>query len=63
MCDSIRLRLGRLRTTGPFGRVDTGQVEFPSTVEADPVCAVLDGEGAAQVTVPATENKLEDAQE
>jgi hypothetical protein len=52
-----------IRTSGRCWRVDTGYVKFPATVEADPVCAVFDCEGAAQVTVPATENKLEDAQE
>jgi len=39
------------------------QVEFPSTIEADAVCAVFDGEHAAEVTVPATKNKLKDTQE
>jgi len=35
------------------------QIEFPSTVEADLVCAVFNGEGAAEVTVPAAEDELE----
>jgi len=36
-----------------------GQIEFPSTVEADLVCAVLNGEHAAEVAVPAAKDKLE----
>ena len=36
-----------------------GQLEFPSTVEADPVCAVFDREHTAEVTVPAAKGKLE----
>jgi hypothetical protein len=38
-----------------------GQVEFRSTVEADLVRAVFDGEHTAEVTVAASKNKLEDA--
>jgi len=35
------------------------QVEFPSTVEAYPVCAIFDREDAAQVTMPAANDKLD----
>jgi hypothetical protein len=38
------------------------QVEFPSTVEADPVGAAFDGEHAAEVTVPAAKDKLKKRQ-
>jgi hypothetical protein len=39
--------------------VSVRQVEFSSTVEANPVCAVFDREHTAEVTVPAAKNKLE----
>ena len=39
------------------------QVEFPSTVEADLVCAVFDGEDAAEVTVPAAKDELKNRQQ
>jgi hypothetical protein len=38
------------------------QIELPSTVEAHPVSPVLDGKDAAEVTVPAAEDKLEKRQ-
>jgi hypothetical protein len=41
-------------------RIRGGQVEFPTTIEADPVRAVLNGEHTAHVFVPATKQKLED---
>jgi hypothetical protein len=44
---------------GLFWRVRIRQFEFQSTVEADAVCAVFDGEHAALVTMPATEDELE----
>jgi hypothetical protein len=40
-------------------RMRVRQVEFPSTVEAYPVSPVLDGEDAAQVTMPAANHKLD----
>jgi hypothetical protein len=39
------------------------QIEFASTVEANLVRAVFDREHAAEVTMPAAKNKLEDTQE
>jgi hypothetical protein len=36
------------------------QIEFASTIKADPVGALFDGEHPASVTVTASENKLED---
>jgi len=41
-------------------RIRGRQVEFPTTIEADPVRAVLNGEHTAHVFVPATKQKLED---
>ena len=38
------------------------QIEFPSTIEANFVCAVFDREYPADMTVAATENKLEDCE-
>jgi hypothetical protein len=58
-CPEARGRRG----ARPFGCVRIGQVEFASTVEADLICAVFDGEHTAQVTVSATENKLEHGQQ
>jgi len=42
------------------GGGNSRQVEFPSTVEADAVSAVLDGEHPAHVVMPASEDKLKD---
>jgi hypothetical protein len=39
------------------------QIEFATTVEADLVCAVFNGENTAEVAVPAAENKLEHSQQ
>jgi hypothetical protein len=50
------------RSFGPSWRKRVGQLEFVSTVEADLICAVLDGEHATHVTVPAAKNKLENRQ-
>ena len=50
------------RSIGPSWRMRVRQVEFPSTVEADLVGAVFDREHAAQVTVPAAKDKLENTQ-
>jgi hypothetical protein len=55
----IRSQAGVRGSVGPYWRIRVRQVEFPSTVEADPVCAVLDREHTADVTVPAAKNKLE----
>lgn len=44
-------------------RIRGGQVEFPTTIEADPVSAVLNGEHTAHVFVPATKQKLEDPEQ
>ncbi len=45
--------------SGSMWRMRVWQVEFPSTVEAHPVRAVFDRKNAAQVTMSATKNKLE----
>jgi hypothetical protein len=49
------------RIIGPHGsvRVRVRQLEFPSTVEADPVGAAFDRKHTAQMAVPASENELE----
>jgi len=39
------------------------QVEFPSTVEADLIRPVFDREHAAEMTVPAAKDKLENRQQ
>lgn len=61
------MRIGRqtggLRSVGRSYFESIRQVEFPSAVEANPVCAVFNREHAAQVTVPAPKNKLEDTQD
>jgi len=54
----IRLRAGVPRTIQSQGRIRVGQIEFPPTVEADPVGAIFDREDAAQVPVPAADEKL-----
>jgi|HubBroStandDraft_6_1064221.scaffolds.fasta_scaffold99142_3 hypothetical protein len=41
------------------GQCLSPQIEFCSTIEADPIGAVFDGEHAAAVTVPAAKDKLE----
>jgi hypothetical protein len=44
-------------------RIRIGQVEFPATIEADPVGAALDREHTAHVFMPAAKNKLEDSEQ
>jgi hypothetical protein len=46
------------RSIEPHGGVGVRQVEFPPTIEADLVSPVLDGEHAAEVTVPAAKDEL-----
>jgi hypothetical protein len=48
---------------GPCLHRRVWQIEFPSAVEANPVCAVFNREHTAEVTVPAPKNKLEDTQD
>ena len=57
----IRPHSGVERTVGPYRRmrVRIWQVEFPSTIEADPIRAMFDGEHATEVTVPAAKEELE----
>lgn len=61
------MRIGRqtggLRSVGRSYFESIRQVELPPAVEANPVCAVFNREHAAQVTVPAPKNKLEDTQD
>lgn len=45
-----------------LGGMRVRQIELLSTVEADPVRPVFDGEHAAEVTVPAPKNELENRQ-
>src|SRR5579863_5103291 len=49
------------RSIESHGRIRVRQVEFPPTVETDPVGPVFDSEHAAQVTVPTADDKLEQA--
>lgn len=44
---------------GMYWRVCVWQVEFPTTIEADPVCAVPDREYSTHVSMSATKDKLE----
>jgi len=48
------------RSFGLFRRKRVGQVELPTTVEADLVCATFYRKYAAQVTVPAAKEKPKD---
>jgi len=50
---------GGSSVSGPYGHVCIGQVEFPTTVEADLIRAMFDREHTADVPVPAAEGKLE----
>jgi hypothetical protein len=59
----IRPEAGGRRSVGRSGCKRVRQVEFPSTIEADPVRAVSDREHTTQVTVPAAKNKLEETQD
>jgi len=43
--------------------VPTRQVEFPSTVEANFVCALFDREHTAEMTMPAAKNKLKEIEQ
>jgi hypothetical protein len=45
-----------------FGRIRVRQVEFPSAVEANPVCAVFNREHTAEVSVAASKHELEDTE-
>jgi hypothetical protein len=53
-----RIRVG----SESHGRMRVRQVEFPSTVETNPVSPAFDGEHAAEVTMPATEDELNNRQ-
>jgi hypothetical protein len=53
----------RPRASGPYRHVRTRQIEFTSTVEANLVCAVFDGEHTAEVTVAASKHKLKNVQQ
>ena len=44
------------------GGGDSRQIEFPPTIEANAVSAVLDGEDPTHVMMPASENELKDPQ-
>ncbi|MGC2329375.1 MAG: hypothetical protein WA604_21875 [Candidatus Sulfotelmatobacter sp.] len=46
------------RAIESHGCVRVRQIEFPSTVEADLICAVFDCEHTAEVTVPAAKDEL-----
>lgn len=59
----IRPQAGGRRSVGRSWCKRVRQVEFSSAIEADAVGAVFNREHAAEVTVPATKNKLEDTQE
>lgn len=45
-------------SSGLRGHAGICQVKFPSTVEADLVCTVFDGEHPALMTMPAAKEKL-----
>src|SRR5580765_2739976 len=59
----IRSLSNRPRASRPYRRVCTRQIEFPSTVEANLVRAVFDGEHTAEVTVAASKHKVENVQQ
>jgi hypothetical protein len=56
----LRLQARAHRNDRLFWRLSVGQIEFPSTVEANLIRAVSNREHTAEVTVPATKEKLED---
>ena len=64
-CLSKIAHMGKVRSVPArqAGGGNSRQVEFPPTVEADAVGAVLDGEYPAYVMMPASEDQLEDPQE
>ena len=59
----IRPQVRVRSSVGSHGHVCVRQVEFLSTVEADPVGAVVNREHTAEVTVPAAKDKLENPQQ
>src|SRR5450755_3248952 len=54
----IRLQTDARRSGRPYWDWSASQVEFPSAIEADLVCAVFDSEYTALVAVPAAKDKL-----
>src|ERR1700690_3442622 len=55
----MRIRFCEPETSEDMWRMRVWQVEFPSTVEANPGRAIFDREDAAEVTMPAANYKLE----
>jgi hypothetical protein len=58
----IRLKASVRRGSESHESMRVRQIELLSTVEAHPVSPLFDGEDAAEVTVPAAEDKLENCQ-
>jgi hypothetical protein len=56
----IRLQARAHRNDRPFWHLSVRQVKFPATVEANFIRAVFNREHAAEVTMPAPKDKLED---
>jgi len=54
---------GVARGIESHGSIRIWQIEFPPTVEADPICALFDGEDAAEVTVPTAKDELKNRQQ
>jgi hypothetical protein len=46
-----------------FRSVRVRQIEFASTIEADFICAVFDRKDTAEMTMPAAEDELDNAQQ
>jgi len=55
----IRPQAGARRCVGPYWAIRIWHFKFSCTIEAHPVRAVFDREDAAQVTMPAPKDKLE----
>ena len=59
----IRFQADVLRGIESHESLRVGQIEFPSTVEANLIRAVFYREHTAEVTVPAAKEKLKDSKE
>jgi hypothetical protein len=59
----IRFQADVLRGIESHGSLRVGQIEFPSTVEANLIRAMFNRKHTAEVTVPAAKEELKDSKE